>query len=496
MRIAAPVASAVALAVLCPTSPSALLSTRAARRLDPNSVFCRLYLDPHDKFTRVGPSQGAQLRASLVGGNLSRIFVNYTGFDNNPAAQNAFQAAVNIWQTEVSSAVPIFVEADFTDLGSSGLLGEAGSAANPQELLGGLAATFYPFPLANNLAGTDTGMALGPEASDITGQFNSNASVRWYFGTDGLTPSGKVDFESVVLHELGHGLGFIGGASLSGGKGAIRTNGDPYVYDLFPADAPTGGNHLVNSPGIYPDPGTALAAALQSNSVYWDGVNANAANSGVRPKLYAPVFFQTGTSYDHLDENTYPAGNPNSLMTPFLGTAEAIHSPGPIMIGMFADMGWGTPDCPFTLGTASANVGSAATTGTVQLTVPAGCAWTASSGNTSIATITSAVSGSGSATVSYSVVANSGFSQRSVTLTIGSQLFNITQAGTGPTMTLDKTSLEFAGVSNGSSFISRTGTQTVRLIQSGAGTVHCSVTSNQPWLVVSPPPSGTCPTGR
>ncbi|MCK7534680.1 MAG: hypothetical protein MZV63_28610 [Marinilabiliales bacterium] len=37
-----------------------------------------------------------------------------------------------------------------------------------------------------------------------------NKEVKWYFGTDGNTPELLYDFVTVVLHEIGHGLGFTG----------------------------------------------------------------------------------------------------------------------------------------------------------------------------------------------------------------------------------------------------------------------------------------------
>ena len=63
-------------------------------------------------------------------------------------------------------------------------------------------------------------------------------------------------------------------------------------------------------------------------------------------------------------------------------------------------------------------------------------------------------------------------------------------SGTLPTMTLDKTSLRFAAVTNGAAFLAQTAAQVVRLRQFGSGTVTWTATSNQPWLQVSPA-SGT-----
>ena len=53
-------------------------------------------------------------------------------------------------------------------------------------------------------------------------------------------------------------------------------------------------------------------------------------------------------------------------------------------------------------------------------------------------------------------------------------------------MALDKTSLVFSAVNNGAAFTAQTSAQTVRLTQTGAGTVTWTAASTTPWLVVSP----------
>ena len=42
------------------------------------------------------------------------------------------------------------------------------------------------------------------------------------------------------------------------------------------------------------------------------GPQATAANGGIAPRLYAPNPWEPGSSYSHLDDDTFPAGNPNS----------------------------------------------------------------------------------------------------------------------------------------------------------------------------------------
>ena len=61
-----------------------------------------------------------------------------------------------------------------------------------------------------------------------------------------------------------------------------------------------------------------------------------------------------------------------------------------------------------------------------------------------------------------------------------------------PILSLDKTSLNFGAVSDGTSFASKTSPQTVRLVQTRPGTVSWTTASDTPWLKVSPP-SGTGP---
>jgi len=486
LRTFAPIACLLSVAIVSPAGPRWGAGQRVRHiTLDDAEVVCRLYLDPHDKFTRVGPPQESSWRQGAVfqaASQLSTITVNYTGFTGFPAAQASFQAAVDIWSTQVSSSVPIVINATFTDLGGAGgggiLLGQAGPNTIDRDFPGNIRAnTWFPGPIANSLSGVD----LDGATPEIGAKFNSNAAVNWYFGTDGLTPSGHVDFESVVLHELGHGLGFLGVASVSGGTGTLGVSGFPLIYDTFTADSATAGTLLVN----YPNPSAALGTAFTSNSIFWAGANGVGGNSGARPKLYAPATFSQGSTYSHLDEATYPAGNMNSLMTPFLGMAEAVHSPGPIMLGMFKDMGWTVAGCTYSLSPAGVTIGPAARIDSVSLTTQPDCAWTASSANTAIATITSAPTGSSSATINYSVNANIGSNQRSVNLTIGGQTFTITQNGTGPTMTLDKSALVFAAVSNGAAFTAATAAQVVRMTQTGSPAISWTAQSNSPWLLVS-----------
>lgn len=422
-RVAA-VALLSSLALL--TSGGAAAPVRAA--LDGSFVtICRLYHDPTDKFTRVMPPASARgmLRSSAF---TSVITVNYgSGFTTE--AQTAFQTAIDIWRTQINSPVPIVVDAQYQSLGST-LLGLAGFRNVFSNFPGApLANVFYPVPIANKLSGVDRDV----EKADISITLNSSAN--WSYAIDGVPVAGKPDFVSAVLHELGHGLGFAGSASINSitGLGQIGLMGRPYVFDTNAADSANTG--IVDA-SVYPAGSVALANLIKGTGVagpglFWKGANGMAANGGARPRLYAPSTYQVGFSYSHLDDATYPPGNVNSLMTPSLGNAEIIHTMGPITNGMMADMGWGT-QCSFGLSFTQINVPAAGGQVMVSLSTSAGCNWTASTAASFVTVNPANISGTQSALVRMTVAANAGSTPRVATVQIADQTLTIAQAGSTP----------------------------------------------------------------
>lgn len=280
---------------------------------------------PESNFTFVPPPAGFE-----QGGERDVVIsVTYNGF--TPEALNAFQYAVDIWASVLTSTVPIEIDAYWEDIPGS-VLGYAGASTYYSSLGGGPDAdAYYPVALANKIVGFD--LYTGP---DVDAHFDS--STNWYFGTDGNPGFGQYDFVSVVLHELGHGLGVIGSASVESNLGYLGLGDDYVIWDTF----------VVNGNGTdittYTSGTTTLASQLQGNNLFWSGASAVANNGGIQPKLYAPSPFESGSSFSHLDESTYFPGSGNSLMTPQIGAAEAIHDPGPIVMGIMNDIGWDTED--------------------------------------------------------------------------------------------------------------------------------------------------------
>lgn len=259
--------------------------------------------------------------------------INVT-YSNFPAiAQVAFQYAVNIWAAAISSDVTIEVDANWASLGTN-ILGSASPSTVHRNFAGAPASNvYYPAALANQLSAND----LDAGSADISCNFGSD--VNWYFGLDGNVPPGAYDFVTVVLHELCHGLGFIGSATVAGNTGFIGQSGSPFVYDTFINDNNSGGTLLDLNTGS-----SALGDALTGGGLVWSGPHGVAATVAP-PGIYAPDNWEPGASFSHLREDMYLTNDPNALMTPNLNTGEAIHDPGPIVMGMFSDMGWGDQGC-------------------------------------------------------------------------------------------------------------------------------------------------------
>ena len=249
-------------------------------------------------------------------------------------AQAAYSFAADIWAAYINTPVTIRISACWLKL-PDGALGSAGPllVANVQGLP--KSSRWYPLALADLLTNQD----LSPANYAISSRFTSDIGLDskgkpygpWYFGTDGKTPFGSYDFTSVVLHEIGHGLGFTGTMQVIGGLGAYGLNGFPSVYDDFTQAAD--GTPLLN----LANNSTKLGAALTS-AAFFSGPNANATNGGQRVPLYTPSPWRQGSSYSHLAESFNKT--PNALMTFSLNNSEVVHDPGPVTLGILVDIGW------------------------------------------------------------------------------------------------------------------------------------------------------------
>ena len=253
----------------------------------------------------------------------SKFIVNYKNFPE--WAKKDFQSAVDVWSAHFSSSVPITIDASWTRISSSDVLG----SARPGDYFAGFngapdSSLWYPSALANALAGKD----LDTRESEIVIQVNSLAE--WNDLNDGISYANQYDLQSVFIHEMGHGLGFLSTDSYDPflGYGSIE---EPTPFDAYAQVED--GRRLAD----LPSPSLELGKALTSPLV-WAGALGTAANGGVKPLLYTPSRYEDGSSISHLDEATFGKSLLDNVMTPNLDAGEIFLGPGPLLLAMMEDM--------------------------------------------------------------------------------------------------------------------------------------------------------------
>ncbi|GLU44488.1 hypothetical protein Musp01_21120 [Muricauda sp. NBRC 101325] len=283
------------------------------------------------------------------------IIVDYYNFDpsfsydNFLAAAIAFQSAIDVWATKLSSDTPIYVAAAFQPLGT-GVLGSAGATYIFANAPGLERDTWYGNALADKLVGED----LSPGAYDIIARF-STVFPNWYFGTDGNTPATDYDFKSVVMHELGHGLGFFGSMTVNNATG-IGSYGygisDPLIPTIYDRLGYSEDGKSILKEHKYENFTTELGSMLLSGPLTAKGPSLKSATTGAGAKLFtiydSAIFgdipgvtdiWRPGSSYSHLDFYTY-FGTINGLMVPSLSRGLSYEGPGAITLALFDDLGW------------------------------------------------------------------------------------------------------------------------------------------------------------
>lgn len=289
-------------------------------------VICYAGTENHPHYVASPQEYSKRAKGSTANLTNSAVFeVTYIGFENVPQAQAAFQEAINIWSSLLTTTVPIRIEVRWVTLAPN-VLGSANYTAAFANFKGAQKLNvFYPVALAEKISGNN----LNGEDPDIFANFNSNFD--WHFDpNDTDVPDGKYDLTTVVLHEIGHGLGFSGTFTLAGGQGqfGLLGSGVPIVYDAFLQNNVPAPANLI---ATVTSPSTAMGTQLTSNSLFFNGP------SGVS-KIYAPGVFNGGSSISHLDESTFNETD-DALMTPQIAAQERIRNPG-LALEILKDLGW------------------------------------------------------------------------------------------------------------------------------------------------------------
>jgi hypothetical protein len=226
----------------------------------------------------------AQGRIIVVNGNLPGV-----GFNDSTAAlpvggnpgttlgeqrMNVFLFAANIWTQVLNPKVDIYVWARFVPLGAN-VLGSAG----PISVSRGFPGAEYPdlwyhAALANHLSGSDEAPHdpnFLPNAQDspnptdeINARFSTNFNFYLGFDNNEESVAGSNDLLVVVLHEMGHGLGFSNLVDEASGSRFLDF-GDLYSQYTLDDVTSKNWNAMTNA--------ERQASAINLRNVSWTGLN-------------------------------------------------------------------------------------------------------------------------------------------------------------------------------------------------------------------------------
>jgi hypothetical protein len=156
----------------------------------------------------------------------------------------AISFVASIWGRALGGNDTIAVVASFAPqecTATGGVLASAGPwTVNRDFANARFANTWYAAALANRLAKTDLDAAEGPNLPEIGVTSNGDLGkpgciegASWYYGLDDKAPAGSIDYVKTILHEFGHGLGFL---SLADERDGTLFDGRPSIWEYYMYD--------------------------------------------------------------------------------------------------------------------------------------------------------------------------------------------------------------------------------------------------------------------
>ena len=253
-----------------------------------------------------------------------------------------FEFAAKIWESLINSNVVIQVEAKFDPLtctSTSAVLGSAGTKGVQRNFTNApISNTWYSIAQANSLANNDLSSLADISATfngDIDNNSNCLGSYNWYYGLDGTKPAQTIELLSVVMHEIGHGLGFQTFVNINtGAKFGTPGRDDAYMLNLEDHSLGESWNTMSNS--------ERLASIIDAPDLHWTGPavtsKVNDFSAGINQghvRMYAPSPVEGGSSVSHFSN----ALSPNELMEPVdTGPKQGVG----LAKELFQDIGWNT----------------------------------------------------------------------------------------------------------------------------------------------------------
>lgn len=285
-----------------------------------------------------------------------------TGASRGQQRLIVFQTAAAIWGGKLNSNQIIKVGAEFNDLfcqPGAAVLGFAGPGTfgtlpNPAPP-GYFTGTWYAIAELEAVRNTN----LNGSDAEISAEFNSavdancmGGGTRFWYGIDPAVPvpANRIALLPTVLHELGHGLGFLSlvcddpaGCGGQGGFGSPAL-GTPDIWMRFLKNASTGEFWQTMTDA------ERQASIIGDPNLVWDGPRVNAALPSFQPsgqgltggriRMHAPNPVQLGSSVSHFSA----AASPNLLMEPAINSN--LFDQLDLTLPLFEDIGWPVPSAP------------------------------------------------------------------------------------------------------------------------------------------------------
>jgi len=255
-----------------------------------------------------------------------------------PEAKNALQSAANTVASYIVVSKPVTLTFDVTaeNSPSSSTLASAGSDLTSASI------GFFNTVVQNKIL---TGVDSNGTSAD--GYVDVNFGTPWAY-TDSVT-NAQYDFTSTAMHELLHAFGFLSYVEAPGSSWNARgTNWT--TFDSFIVT-----NNKTRVIGTFLNRyrwNTAYNKNLTGSNggLYFNGVNAIAANGGLLVPLYTPNPWESGSSVSHLDDSTF-TGAKSQLMNAMADTGRGIRAISAIELGILKDIGYTVIPAPATAST-------------------------------------------------------------------------------------------------------------------------------------------------
>lgn len=311
-------------------------------------------------------------------------------------------------------------------------------------------------------AGQTCDYTLSPTSASVAGTSSTGSVAVGALAGCPWTATSGVSWATITSGASGSGGGTVNYSIAANLTSSIRTGALTIAGQTFTISQAAGCSFAISPTSL------SVASGARTGSV---SVSAGAGCSWTAVSSASWITITSGSSGSGNGTVGYSiAANPS--ITPRTGVVT-------IAGATFTVTQAGVP-CTATLSPTGVSVEAGATTGSISVSIPAGCAWTASD-NASWVSITSGASGSGNGTVTFSIAANPTTAQRTAAITVAGQTFGITQAGIVCSITVSPTALSptHAGGS---------GTVTVT---ANASSCNWTAASNTPWITMTGGSSGT-----